>query len=309
MRVFVTGASGWIGSALVPELIGAGHEVVGLARSDASAAALTAAGAGVHRGSLDDPGSLRDAAVAADGVVHLAFRHDFGDFAAAATTDLRAIETFGAALDGTGKPLVIASGTLMLAMIAPGRLGTESLVPGPEMAALPRVGSEFAVLELANRGVRTAVVRLAPTVHGPGDHGFVPRLIDIARDKGIAAWIGDGANRWPAVHRLDAAHLFRLAVEKAPAGSVLHAAGEEGVPFRDIAATIGRHLGLPTASITAEEADAHFGFLASFAGLDNPTSSAATQELLGWRPTHAALIPDLDEGHYFAAAAGSKYTP
>jgi len=308
MRVFVTGASGWIGSALVPELIGAGHEVTGLARSGASAAALTATGAGVHRGSLDDTGGLREAAAASDGVVHLAFRHDFGDFAAGVATDLRAVETLGAALKGTGKPLVIASGTLLLTGLAPGRLGTESIVPGPEGSALPRVGSELAALGLAQRGVRTAVVRLSPTVHGPGDGGFLPRLIDIARDKGVAAYIGDGANRWPAVHRLDAARLFRLAVEKAPAGSVLHAAADEGLPFRDIAAAIGRHLDLPTASITPEEAEAHFGFLAMFAGLDNPTSSAATQELLGWRPAHPGLLADLDEGHYFAPEAQSKYS-
>lgn len=307
MRVFVTGASGWIGSSVVPELIGAGHEVVGLARSDASAAALNAAGAKVHRGSLDDLDSLREGAVASDGVVHLAFKHDFDNFDAALATNMRAIETLGAALEGSGKPLSVASGTLMLAMIAPGELGTEAIVPGPEVAALPRVGAEIAVLELAKRGVRSSVVRLAPTVHGPGDGGFVPRLIDIARDKGTAACIGDGANRWPGVHRLDAARLFRLAVEKAPAGSMLHATGDEGVPFRDIAAVIGRHLDLPTASITSEEAGAHFGFLSMFAGLDNPTSSAATQELLGWRPVHPGLIADLDEGHYFAPGSTSKY--
>jgi nucleoside-diphosphate-sugar epimerase len=308
MRIFVTGASGWVGSAVVPELISAGHEVTGLARSDASAEALTAAGARVHRGSLDDTGSLRDGAAEADGVIHLAFKHDFGDFAASAATDLRAVETMGAVLEGSGRPLVITSGSLMLTMIAPGRLGTEDIVPGPEAAGRPRIASESAVLALAGRGVRTSVVRLAPTVHARGDGGFVPRLIDIARAKGVAAYVGDGTNRWPAVHRLDAANLFRLGVEKAPAGSVLHGVGEEGVPFRDIAAAIGRQLDVPVVSISPEEAEAHFGFLAAFVPLDNPTSSAKTQELLGWRPTHPTLIADLDEGFYFDAGAGSKYT-
>jgi nucleoside-diphosphate-sugar epimerase len=308
MHVFVTGASGWVGSAVVPELISAGHEVTGLARSDASAEALTEAGARVHRGSLDDAASLRSAAAAADGVIHLAFKHDFGDFAASAATDLAAVETMGAVLEGSGKPLVITSGSLMLTMIAPGQLGTEAIVAGPEAAQLPRVASESAVLGLAGRGVRTSVVRLAPTVHARGDGGFVPRLIDIARANGVAAYVGDGANRWPAVHRLDAANLFRLGLEKAPAGSVLHGIGEEGVPFRDIAAAIGRHLDVPVVSISPEEAEAHFGFLAAFVPRDNPTSSAKTQELLGWRPTHPTLIADLDAGFYFHPEAGSKYT-
>jgi nucleoside-diphosphate-sugar epimerase len=308
MRIFVTGASGWIGSAVVPELIGAGHEVIGLARSDASAAALTAAGAQVRRGTIDDLDILRSAAVASDGVIHLAFKHDFGDFAASAAADLRAVETMGAALEGSGKPLVITSGTLLLTMIAPGRLGTEADVAGPETASLPRVASESAAIALAGRGVRTSIVRLAPTVHARGDGGFVPRLIDIARAKGIAAYVGDGTNRWPAVHRLDAANLFRLGMEKAPAGSVLHGTGEEGVPFRDIAAAIGRHLDVPVVSISPEEAEAHFGFLAAFVPGDNPTSSTKTQELLGWRPTHPTLIADLDEGFYFDAGSGSKYT-
>jgi nucleoside-diphosphate-sugar epimerase len=307
MRIFVTGASGWIGSAVVPELIGAGHQVVGLARSDASAAALAAAGAQVHRGSLDDPAGLRAPAAAADGVIHLAFMHDFGDYAAAGAADLRAVEEIGAALEGSGKPFVITSGTLMLTMLVPGRTGTEQDVPGPQTPPLPRVASEAAVLALAGRGVRTSAIRLAPTVHGRGDRGFVPRLIGIARDKGVSAYVGDGSNRWPAVHRLDAAHLYRLAVEAAPAGSVLHGAGEEGVPFRDIAGVIGRHLNLPPVSISREEADAHFGFLAAFVPRDNPTSSAATRELLRWRPDHPGLIADLEEGHYFEPGPGSKY--
>ncbi|HEY2575165.1 MAG TPA: SDR family oxidoreductase [Streptosporangiaceae bacterium] len=307
MHVFVTGATGFVGSAVVAELLGAGHEVTGLARSDEAAAALTAAGAGVRRGSLDDPGSLHSGAAAADGVIHLAFKHDFSDFAAAGATDLRAVETMGEALAGTGKPFVITSGTLMLTRIAPGRVGTEQDRPDPQAPPLPRVASEAAALALAGRGVRSSVVRLSPTVHGPGDHGFVPRLIEIARGKGIAAYVGDGANHWPAVHRLDAARLFRLALESAPAGSVLHGAAEQGVPFRDIAGAIGRHLDLPVTAITREEADAHFGFLAAFVPLDNLTSSAATQELLGWRPEHPALLADLDEGHYFAPAAASQY--
>ncbi len=307
MRVFVTGASGWIGSAVVPELIEAGHQVTGLARSDASAAALAAAGAKVHRGSLDDLESLRNGAAAADGVIHLAFRHDFGDFAAAAATDLRAIQAIGDVLADSGRPLVTASGTLMLTMIAPGRLGTEDIVAGPEHGGSPRVGSEIAVLGLASRGVRSAVVRLAPTVHGEGDRGFVPRLIDIAGDKGASGYVGDGTNRWPAVHRLDAARLFRLGLEKAPPGSVLHAAGDAGIPFRDIAAVIGSHLGVPVMSIPAEEAAGQFGFLGAFVGRDNPTSSELTRALVGWEPSCPGLIADLEEGHYFLPAARSKY--
>ncbi|MDX6311744.1 MAG: hypothetical protein QOF44_1208 [Streptomyces sp.] len=298
MRVFVTGATGFIGSAVVPELIDAGHEVVGLARSDTAAAALTAAGAEVHHGALDDLDSLHDGAAAADGVIHLAYNHDFSDFVANGRLDLRAVETLGAALEGTGKPLVVTSGTLMLTMIAPGRLGTEEVAADPGSDA-PRIASENAAMSMAGHGVRTSVVRLSPTVHGEGDKGFVPRLINIAREKGVSAFVGEGSNRWPAVHRLDAARLFRLAVEAAPAGSILHGAGEEGVPFRDIAEVIGRQLKLPVVSIPAEEAGGHFGFLSAFVPLDNPTSSALTQKQLGWHPVQPALIPDLEEGHYF----------
>jgi len=306
MRVFVTGASGFIGSAVVRELLGAGHEVTGLARSDTSAAALAAAGAKVHRGALDDLDSLGDGAQAADGVIHLAFIHDFSDYAAAGAADLRAVETMGAALDGTGKPFVITSGTLMLTIIAPGRLGTEQDTAGPESSSFPRIASESAVLALAERGVRSSVVRLSPTVHGTGDHGFVPRLINIAREKGVSAYVGDGSNRWPAVHRLDAARLYCLALEQAAAGSVLHGAAEEGVPFRDIAGVIGRHLGLPVVSISPDEAGAHFGFMSAFVPLDNPTSNALTRELLGWQPVHPALIPDLEAGHYFEPDSDSN---
>jgi nucleoside-diphosphate-sugar epimerase len=306
MRVFVTGASGHIGSLVVAELLEAGHQVVGLARSDTSATALAAAGAEVHRGTLDDLDGLREAAAAADGVIHLAFMHDFGDFAGAAAADLHAVETIGAALDDSGKPFVSTSGTLTLAFpLTPGplprHLGTEQDVIDPGTPSRPRVASEYTAVALAERGVRSSVVRLAPSVHGPADaHGFVPRLIGIAREKGVSAYVGDGSNRWPAVHELDAAHLYRLTLEKAPAGSRLHGVGDEGIPFREIADVIGRHLNLPLVSIPRDEADAHFGFLGALVAIDNPTSSALTQERLGWRPTRPGLIADLDEGHYFS---------
>ncbi|WAH39446.1 SDR family oxidoreductase [Alicyclobacillus dauci] len=296
MRVFVTGATGFIGSAVVRELLEAGHQVVGLARSDTAAAALTAAGADVHRGAIDDLDSLRSAAAAADGVIHLAYKHDFADYAGAGVADLRAVETIGAALEGSGKPFVVTSGTLGL---TPGRLGTEEDPGDLRSAGAPRVVSENATIALAERGVRSSVVRLAPSVHGPGEHGFVPTLISIARDKGVSAVVGDGANRWPAVHFLDAARLFRLALEKAPAGSRLHGVGDEGIPVREIAEVIGRQLKLPVVSIAAEEAAQHFGWLSAMVMIDNPTSNALTQERLGWRPVHPALIPDLEQGHYF----------
>jgi nucleoside-diphosphate-sugar epimerase len=308
MRVFVTGASGFIGSAVVPELIGAGHQVVGLARSDASAAALAAAGADVHRGALDDLDSLRSGAAGADGVIHLAYIHDFTDFTDSAATDLRAVGAIGAVLEDSGRPFVVTSGTLALALgggvTAPGRLGTEDDGLDPDTATMPRIASEHATIALAGRGVRSSIVRLAPSVHGLGDHGFVPLLIGIARDKGVSAFVGDGANRWPAVHRLDAARLYRQAVEAATAGSWLHGVGDEGVPFADIAGVIGRHLDLPVVSVSRDEADAHFGFLGAIVSADNPTSSALTRQRLGWQPTHPGLIDDLDEGHYFHAPTG-----
>ena len=312
MRVFVTGASGWIGSAVVPELLGAGHQVTGLARSDASAAALTAAGARVHRGTLDDLDSLRDAAAASDGVIHLAFKHDLaftGDFEGAADADRRAVETFGDALAGSDRPFVIASGTLGL---TPGRVATERDghgVPDPAVAAmagpgpLTRHATAELVLSLASRGVRSSVVRLPPTNHGEGDHGFIPALIGMARAHGVSGYIGDGSSRWPAVHRLDSARLFGLALEQAPAGSALHAVADEGVRIRDVAEVIGRHLGLPIASVSPEDAGKHFTFLAHFLALDSPVSSALTRELLDWEPAQPGLIDDLDQGHYFQTAA------
>jgi nucleoside-diphosphate-sugar epimerase len=306
MRVFVTGASGWIGSAVVPELLGAGHQVLGLARSDASAAALAAAGAEVRRGNLDDLDSLRNAAAESDGVIHLAFKHESafsGDFQGAADADRRAVETLGAALAGSGRPLLIASGTLGL---APGRVATERDGHGsdPAVAGLgagPRTRWATAelVLSLASRNVRSSVVRLPPTNHGDGDHGFIAALVGIARAKGVSGYIGDGSNRWPAVHRLDSGHLFRLAIDGAPAGSTLHAVADEGVPVRDIAEVIGRHLRLPVVSIEPGEAREHFTWLADFLAADSPASSELTRELLGWRPTQQGLLEDLDRGPYF----------
>jgi nucleoside-diphosphate-sugar epimerase len=311
MRVFVTGASGWIGSAVVPELIGSGHQVVGLARSEASAATLAAAGAEVQRGTLDDLDGLRSGAAASDGVIHLAFKHDLafsGDFQGAADADRRAVETFGEALAGTDRPFLIASGTLG---VAPGRVATEADgrgAPDPAVASFgpgpaTRLATAQLVLSLASRGVRASVVRLPPTNHGDGDNGFMAALVGIARDKGVSGYIGDGANRWPAVHRLDSARVFRLALEKAPAGSALHAVADEGVPIRDIAEVIGRHLNVPVASISPDDAAEHFTWLSHFLALDAPASSAVTRELLGWEPTQPGLIDDLDEGHYFHAAA------
>ena len=299
MRVFVTGASGHIGSAVVPELIAAGHQVVGLARSDASAAALAAAGAEVRRGVLDDLDGLRAAAAAADGVIHLAFKHDIafsGDYAGAVAADLRAVEAIGAALEGTGKPFVHTSGTAMLAATTAGRVAVEGDDSGG-----PRGTSEQAGLTLAQRGIRASVVRLAPTVHSALDRsGFVPSLVALARKHGRSVYVGDGANRWPAVHTLDAARLYRLALESAPAGARLHAAADEGVPFRAIAEAIGRGVGVPSQSVSVEEAGAALGFLAGFAQVDNPTSSARTRELVGWQPTHPDLLADLAATHYFA---------
>jgi len=296
MRIFVTGATGFIGSAIVQELLGAGHQVVGLARSDATAKSLATAGAEVHRGALDDLDSLRRGAAASDGVIHTAFVHDFSDYAGAGETDRLAVEAMGGAIAESGRPLVITSGTTV---VTPGRLSTEDEAADPNSPSAPRVASEEAVLALASQGVRASVVRLPPSVHGDGDRGFVPALIGIAREKGVSAYVGDGLNRWPAVHRLDAAHLFRLALEKGSAGARFHGVADEGVTVRDIADVIGRRLNVPIVAKSPEEAADHFGWLAHFVVIDSPASSTRTQEQLGWRPSQPALIPDLDRAHYF----------
>jgi nucleoside-diphosphate-sugar epimerase len=300
MRVFVTGATGFIGSAVVRELLDAGHQVTGLARSDAAAASLAAAGAEAHRGSLEDPDSLRAGAAASDGVIHTAYIHDFSernDAAAYARIDDRAITAMGEALAGSGRPLVVAAG---LPAPAPGQVTTEADAV-PDNPAYPRV-SERVALSFAGRGVRAAAQRMPPTVHGEGDHQFIPALIGIARAKGLSAYVGDGTNRWPAVHRLDAARLFRLALESAPAGTRLNAVAEQGVPFRDIAEVIGKHLNVPVASLDPEAAAGHFGLFGLFAAMDVPASGVLTEERFGWQPTHPGLIADLNEGHYFQDA-------
>jgi nucleoside-diphosphate-sugar epimerase len=305
MRIFVTGASGWIGSAVVPELLEAGHEVVGLARSEASAQRLEAAGAIVQRGDLDDPDGLAKAANDSDGVIHLAFQHEVafidGNFAAAAAADRRAVEAMGAALTGSDRPFVLASGLLGLNV---GRVATEDdgLIAGAAVRASPiglRSATALLALSLRGVGVRSSVLRLPPTVHGDGDQGFVSTLVGIARQRGVAGYVGDGASRWPAVHRSDAASLFRLAVEAAPAGSVLHAVGDEGVPFHQIAEVMGRHLDIPTASVTPADSLEHFGHLGLLVALDSPATAAVTRELLSWEPTGPSLIEDLDQDHYY----------
>jgi len=297
MRVFVTGATGFIGSAIVEELIDAGHQVLGLARSDAAAKSLVAAGADVHRGSLEDLESLRSGAAAADGVIHTAFIHDFSNYGPAAEADRRAIETLGQALAGSERPLIITSGSLLAQRRGP--LSTEEDAPNPNF---PRK-SEDAALALAADGIRASVLRLPPSVHGSGDHGFVPRLIGIAREKAVSAFIGDGLNRWPAVHRLDAAHLYRLVLEKGIAGATYHGVADEGVSTREIAEAIGRGLKLQVVCKSREEAANHFGWIAHFFAIDGPASSALTLERLGWRPVQPGLIADLNADHYFEHAA------
>jgi nucleoside-diphosphate-sugar epimerase len=299
MRVFVTGGSGFVGSAVIPELLSSGHQVVALARSEATASTLAEAGAEVRRGDLTDLDSLRVGAEDAEGVVHLAYIHDFSSvesFTASAQADARAVQAIGEVLAGSGRPLVIASGT---AGLAPGRLATEE-DPGDPANGNTRQQTERALMAMAESGVRSVSVRLSPTVHGEGDHGFVPQFVGTARTTGVSAYVEDGANRWPAVHRNDAAVLFRLALERAPAGSRLHAVDDEGVPFKDIAEVIARHLDVPLTSVPAGEAMAHFGFLGTFAGADIPASSAITRAATGWSPAQPGLLADLDAGHYFA---------
>ena len=295
MRYFVTGATGFIGSAVVRELIGSGHQVLGLARSEASAAALRAAGAEAHRGALDDLDSLHRGAAASDGVVHTAWVQDFSDMAGSAATDLRAIEAMGGALEGSGRPLVTTSG---VAALAPGRLGTED---DDLEQVWGRAAAEATTLALADRGVRTSVVRPAPSVHGPGDTGFIAAMVAAARSRGRAAYVGDGANRWPAVALADAAHLYCLALESAPAGTRLHAVGEEGVPLREVAEAIGRGLRLPAVGLTEDEAADHFGWAAPFVGLDVVASNAITRERVGWEPTGPGLVAHIDQGHYYSS--------
>jgi nucleoside-diphosphate-sugar epimerase len=292
MRVFVTGATGFIGQAIVRELLSTGHQVLGLARSDAAAKSLVAARAQVHRGDLQDLESLRAGATASDGVIHTAFNHDFSKFKANCEADRLAIEALGSALAGSGRPLIVTSGT---GLLTSGRLATEEDVP---TSLIPRVATEEAAATVAARGVHLSVVRLPPSVHGSGDHGFVPALIDIARHKGVSAFVGEGANRWSAVHRMDAAQLYRLVLEKGSTGARYHGVAEEGIPMRAIAEAIGGGLGVPVRTLTAEEAGAHFDWMAHFVTIDNPTSSAFTRASLGWNPQEVDLLADLRDSGY-----------
>jgi nucleoside-diphosphate-sugar epimerase len=305
MRVFVTGATGFIGQAVVQELLDAGHTVVGLARSESKAAELRAKGADTIPGSIEDIESLKRGASESDGVIHLAFNHDFTKFAENAKVEYNAIVAIGSVLTGSNRPFVIASGTMMLTK---GTLGTEDsdvdLVTFPN----PRAGNEGEITKLAAQGVRTSSVRLSPTVHGDQDHGFINLITQVARTKGESVYIGDGQNKWPAVHRYDAARLFRLALEKGEPGAKYHAVGEEGIPMKEIAEAIGHELGVPTVSKTLEEAQVHFNdFMAFAVGADNPSSSTKTQEQLGWMPSERGLLADIKAGVY--TKQGSKSGP
>ena len=296
MRVFVTGATGFVGSAVVKDLIAAGHEVLGLSRSDAGAKQLRDAGAGVHRGDIYDLDSIRSGASDVDGVIHTAFDHDFSRFVKNCETDRKVIECLGTALGTSGRPLVITSA---LAVLKNGEVSTENDRPVVDSSVMPRVASEEAAEVQVHAGVNVSVVRLPPSVHDAGDHGFVPMLIGIARDKGMSAYIGEGLNRWPAVHRADAAKLYRLALERGVADSRYHAVGDAGVPFREIATLIGGQLGLPVTSISAEEAAAHFGWFVKFAGIDVPSSAWQTSSQLGWSPSQPGLLADMVGSDYF----------
>jgi nucleoside-diphosphate-sugar epimerase len=294
MRVFVTGATGWVGSAVIEELRAVGHTVVGLARSEAAETTLTSAGVTVHRGSLEDPDSLVAGAAAADAVIHTAFNHDFSRFAENGAAEKRALEALGSALAGTGKPLIVTSG---VGLIAPGRLITEEDVREAN-APFPR-DPETVAAAVAARGVHVSVIRLAPSVHGKGDHGFVPTVIGMAREHGVSAYVGEGNNRWPGVHRRDAARLYRLALERGAEHAVYHAVADEGLPFRDIAGVIGRRLNIPVVSVSGDDVAAHFGWFAHFAQIDAPSSSAKTRQSLAWHPSEPTLLEDLDSEAYF----------
>lgn len=296
MRVFVTGATGFVGSAVIRELVSAGHQVLGLSRSETSNASLQAAGADAHRGSLDDLASLQAGAAAADAVIHTGFNHDFSKYKESCESDRRIIAAFGDELSGSDRPLLVTSGSGLLQV---GRPSTEDDLPNLSSSVIPRVATEEAVAAIVERGVKASLIRLPPSVHGTGDHGFVPMLIARARETGVSAYVGNGDNRWPAVHRLDAAKVYRLALERGTLEPRYHAVAEEGVPFRQIADLIGRRLGVPIVSKSREEAVAHFGWFAHFAGMDSPASSAKTKEWLTWKPSQLGLLEDLDQDAYF----------
>ncbi|SHK08769.1 Nucleoside-diphosphate-sugar epimerase [Anaerocolumna jejuensis DSM 15929] len=294
MRIFITGATGFVGSAVAKELMGAGYEVLGLARSDEAVKSLSAAGVQVHKGDLEDLESLRAGAANADGVIHTAFNHDFTKFKDSTETDRRAIEAIGTELAGSGRPFIVTSA---IGILPQGHLVSEETEPvtGPHSRGL----SEQTVIQFAGKGVRTSVIRLAPSVHGEGDHNFIPNLIRLAKEKGVSAYIGEGSNRWPAVHRFDTAHLYRLILEKGIAGSRYHAVAEESIPFKEIAGAIGRQLNVPVVSLSPEEAGNHFGWFTNFAAMDVPASSQLTREQLGWQPSYPGLLEDISLPHYY----------